>query len=73
MIARQFSNLELQGLLIVSELELFIQAGGNLPTDVITSMTAFRRVELLETGGNNKQVRNMVAALKAEYGDSNNH
>lgn len=67
------TNLELQGLLIVSELELYVQAGGNLPTDVITAMTAFRQVELLCTGSNNKQVKRMVAALKAEYGDSNNH
>lgn len=67
------TNLELQAQLLIAELELFVAAGGNLPTDVITAMTAFRQTELLSTGTNNKQVRRMVQAIKGEFGDSNNH
>lgn len=67
------TNLELQGLLVVSELELYITDGGELPTDVVTAMDAFRKVELLATGRNNMNVKRMVSALKAEYGDTNNH
>lgn len=67
------TNLELQAQLLIAELELYVAAGGNLPTDIITAMTAFRQTELLTTGRNNKQVKQMVAALKAEVGDTNNH
>lgn len=67
------TNLELQAQLVVAEIELYVASGGNVPTDVITAIMAFRQVELLETGTNNRQVRNMIKTLKAEYGDSNNH
>lgn len=67
------TNLELQGLLVVSELELYVQSGGTLPIDIITAMDAFRKVELLTTGKINYRIKNMVASLKAEFGDSNNH
>lgn len=67
------TNLELQAQLLIAELELYVAAGGSLPVDVITAMNAFRQTELLVTGRNDKQVRRMVAALKSEFGDTNNH
>ena len=60
------TNLELQCLLLVAELELFVKSGGNLPTDIIISMNNFRNVELKEHGRNDKQVKRMLRALKVE-------
>lgn len=66
--AKNMSNLELQALLLISELELFVRAGGQLNTDIIICMDNFRKVELLETGSNNTQIKDMIQTLKAEVG-----
>lgn len=69
--AKNMSNLELQALLLISELELFVRAGGQLNTDIVICMDNFRKVELLETGSNNTQIKDMVQMLKAEIGHLN--
>lgn len=65
------TNLELQGLLIISELEIYVAEGGTLPADIITAMDAFRKVELLTTGKVNMKVKQMVAALKNKSSGKN--
>lgn len=65
------TNLELQCLLLVAELELYVKSGGQLPTDIIISMNNFRNVELREHGRNDKQVKKMLKAIKAEFGKIN--
>jgi hypothetical protein len=67
------SNLELQALLLVSELELFVAAGDTLPDDIIISINNFRMTELLVTGSNDYKVRDMVAAIRKEVSKTNNH
>lgn len=66
--AVKYTNLELQALLLVSEIELLIRSGTQLNTDTIIALDNFRRIELLEHGSNNTTVREMVLALKNEIG-----
>lgn len=63
-----YTSLELQALLLVAELELFIRAGNVLNTDIIIALDNFRKIELLTYGSNNTTVREMILALKNEVG-----
>lgn len=63
-----YTSLELQALLLVAELELFIRAGNVLNTDIIIALDNFRKIELLTYGSNNNTVREMILALKNEVG-----
>lgn len=65
------TNLEMQGLLVVSELELMLKAGQSLPTDVVLSMENFRKVEVLTYGKMNLNVKNMIEELHKQFGDIN--
>ena len=65
------TNLELQCLLLVAELEIFVARGGSLPTDIIICMNNFRAVELLEHGKNDYNIKKMVVQLKSEFGNIN--
>lgn len=64
----KYTSLELQSLLLVAELELFIRAGNVLNTDIIIALDNFRKIELLTYGSNNNTVREMILALKNEVG-----
>lgn len=64
----KYTSLELQALLLVAELELFIRAGNVLNTDIIIALDNFRKIELLTYGSNNNTVREMILALKNEVG-----
>lgn len=63
MSTESLSTLEIQGLLLVSELELFIKAGGKVNSAVALSMNQFRYHELLKTGSNDYKMINMLKAL----------
>lgn len=67
------TNLETQALLLISELEIAVVNGLQLPTDVIIAMNNFRSLELLMTGKHNYKVRNMLLELKKQYGNINNN
>lgn len=67
------TNLETQALLLISELEIAVVNGLKLPTDVIIAMHNFRSLELLTTGKHDYKVRNMILALRKQYGDVNNN
>lgn len=64
----KYTSLELQALLLVAELELFVRAGNVLNTDIIIALDNFRKIELLTYGSNNNTVREMILALKNEVG-----
>lgn len=67
------TNLETQALLLVSELEIAVVNGLQLPTDVIIAMNNFRSLELLITGKHDYKVRNMILELRKQYGNINNN
>ena len=68
-----YSSLEMQGLFLVSELELFLQKGGNLPTDVIIALDNFRKIELLVYGAINTSMKDIIKAIKEDSGHLNNN
>ncbi|NJO65134.1 MAG: hypothetical protein HC836_45610 [Richelia sp. RM2_1_2] len=67
------TNLETQALLLISELEIAVVNGLQLPTDVIIAMNNFRSLELLITGKHDYKVRNMILELRKQYGNINNN
>lgn len=67
------TNLETQALLLISELEIAVVEGLELPTDVIIAMNNFRSLELLTTGKHDYKMRNMILELRKQYGDVNNN
>lgn len=69
----KYTNLELQALLLVSEIELLIRSGAQLNTDVIIALDNFRKIELLTYGSNNNTVREMILAIRNEVGYLNNN
>ena len=67
------TNLEMQGLLLVSELELHLKAGNSLPTDVVLAIDNFRKMEILTYGKANFNVKHMLEQLHKDFGDINNN
>jgi hypothetical protein len=72
-ITTKYTNLELQSLLLIAELELFIRAGNTVNTDIIIALDNFRKMELLTYGSNNTNIREMVQAIRQEIGNVNNN
>lgn len=59
-----YTEVELQALLLLSELELAVQAGLNLPENVVQAMIALRQIELATKGTINTDIIKLLKQVK---------